>query len=519
MMHTNSALFRIADTTTILCGESHAAAAALNQATDTWVARLLTAGVTMGDRVAVFGGKSIAQSTLMLAILRMGAVLVPIYSGLKAAQVDHIIADSLPVLAIVPDASLDLFRPACTARGVGLLTMDALAQGQGGLQGPMPPAGQPDADDPAAIIYTSGSTGLPKGVVFSRRNLILGARSVAGYVGMTRNDRVLCLLPFSFDAGLNQFLAAIVAGSSIVLADFIHAAPLAALCKKTAVTIITAVPGLWTKIGEHDWKDCGASVRMICNTGGHFHPELMERVRAIFSRAAVMPMYGFTEAFRCARQTPQGAVHKPGSVGRAIPHASFAIISDAGRLCQAGEVGELVQFGPLVTLGYWKLPEVNREKFRPIDPGILAALQSGGGDLFRCDPAHLGQVARSGDLMRVDGDGDLYFVNRKDAMIKANGFRISPTELENACMAEGALAAVAIHHATDRGDVIAVIWLAGPEDTEPAASKIARLKQKLPGYMVPQVIEKVTEMPVSANGKFDRNAIKAAFVNRKEFVS
>ena len=223
--------------------------------------------------------------------------------------------------------------------------------------------------DMAAILYTSGSTGLPKGVVLSHRNLIVGGQSVSQYLENGPEDRILAALPLSFDAGLSQITTAFWSGATVILMNYLLARDLKQICAKEAVTGLTAVPPLWFQLSELDWSDgAGASMRYFANTGGHMPYPLLQRLRGMFFNAKPYLMYGLTEAFRSTYLDPREVDRRPGSIGKAIPNAEIMVVNADGRPCAPGEEGELVHRGALVSLGYWNDPARTAERFRPV-PG------------------------------------------------------------------------------------------------------------------------------------------------------
>lgn len=505
-------------------GEAHAGAR-LRERVDAGVAALRGLGLRPGDRVAICGPKSVDLCVLMLATWAAGAVAVPLFSGLKAKQMRHILTDSEPTLVFA-----------------GVRDFDLVAQAHGGVTRPMEGFDAPadttqgrmaceDRDapvaqvDPALIVYTSGSTGQPKGVVFSRGNLLLGAKSVARLMRLVAADRVLCLLPFSFDAGLNQFLSALIAGATVVLIDFVHASQIEECCATHGITSITAVPGLWSKIGMTTWRDASRrSVRRIGNTGGHLQAELLKSLQDLFTNASVYLMYGFTEAFRATYLDPAFVARKPHSVGRPIPYASVAVVSEEGRLCAPHEVGELVQFGPLVTLGYRNLPEENAVKFRPLPAGLIDELMGPAGRRYAFDPTHAATAAWSGDLVSIDEDGDVVYRGRKDDLIKVNGFRVCAGDVEDACVEAGLAIAIAIGISGGQEEGIVVFGKRADESHGLNASAGEReirdrLRASLPAYMVPKQILFIDDFPVTVNGKFDRQALRALALQQAEGVA
>lgn len=512
-------LFEIGDGFCIIQKGEHHTGVRLRERIDAGVASLRGLGLKAGDRVAICGPKSVDLCVLILATWAVGAVAVPLYSGLRAKQVRHILTDSDPVLVFAGARDFDMVAQAHDRLTRPLEHFDTLADVTADGHVAAEAATPVTQADPALIVYTSGSTGQPKGVVFSRGNLLLGAKSVARLMRLASDDRVLCLLPFSFDAGLNQFLSALIAGAAVVLIDFVHASQVEECCAMHGITSITAVPGLWSKIGLATWRDeARQSVRRIGNTGGHLQSELLKRLQTLFVNASVFLMYGFTEAFRATYLDPAFVTEKPHSVGRPIPFASVAVVSEDGRLCGPHEIGELVQFGPLVTLGYRNLPEENAVKFRPLPEGLVDTLMGPAGHRYAFDPTHASTAAWSGDLVSIDEDGDIVYRGRKDDLIKVNGFRICAGDVEEACVDAGVAIAVAIGM-TGAGEEGIVVF-AKRTDASPDEREIRdRLRSSLPAYMVPKQILFVDDFPVTANGKFDRQALRSLVLQRAERVA
>ncbi|WGS52282.1 AMP-binding protein [Paraburkholderia sp. D15] len=529
-------LFDIDDSFCIVYkGEPHGGAQ-LRERVEATVATLRRLGLKRGGRVALCGPKSVDLCVLMLATWAAGAVAVPLFSGLKTKQVRHILTDSDPALVFAGARDFELVKSAHEGQTWPLEDIDAIDTVAAGFARDAEQTAVPDTTpaattprqpapaittegEPALIVYTSGSTGQPKGVVFSRGNLVLGAKSVARLMRLASDDRVLCLLPFSFDAGLNQLLSTLIAGATAVLLDFLHASQVEECCATQRITSMIAVPGLWSRIGAAKWSDrARLHVRRIGNTGGHLQTELLKRLKGIFFNADVFLMYGFTEAFRATYLDPASVAAKPHSVGRPIPYASVAVVSEAGRLCGPHEIGELVQFGPLVTLGYRNLPEENAVKFRPLPAGLIDALMGPEGRRYAFDPAHANSAAWSGDLVSIDEDGDIVYRGRKDDLIKVNGFRICAGDVEDACVDAGLALAVAIGITEGDEESIVVFGKRGDAAVQEAGVR-DRLRASLPAYMVPKQILFLDDFPLTANGKFDRHALRTLALQQAERVA
>jgi acyl-CoA ligase (AMP-forming) (exosortase A-associated) len=468
-------------------------------------AALAAAGIAPGDRVATYAPKDYETVVTMLATNLAGAILVPINPQLKEHQVQHILDDSGARLLLTTQARLARL----SGRAPELLCwfvdqIAALPQARAIADGP----GAVDTD-PAAILYTSGSTGRPKGVVVSHRNLVAGAQSVAAYQRLTHDDVILGVLPLSFDAGLSQLTSALAAQACYAPLDFLRAEEVPTYCEQVGATSITGVPPLWMQIAAVAWPSATSErVRRFANTGGTMPTPLLHRLQRIFPQADPYLMYGLTEAFRSTYLAPQDAATRPGSIGKAVPNAQILVLRADGSECGTDEPGELVHRGAFVTLGYWNSPDLTAQRFRPL-PNLR-------------HPISLSDMAVwSGDIVRRDKDGYLYFISRADEMIKTSGYRVSPTEIEDILFESAeVLEAVAfgVPHPTLGQAIVACIYGKGePEQSRDVLLRACRAS--LPSYMVPLHLE-IADVPLprNPNGKIDRPLLKAAQLSRFDDV-
>ncbi|MBU2342145.1 MAG: acyl-CoA ligase (AMP-forming), exosortase A system-associated [Alphaproteobacteria bacterium] len=446
-----------------------------------------------GDRVASWAAKGELTCLLPLAAARAGLVHVPINPLLKHAQAAHILADSGAVLLAGTASRLKSFESGDIPEACELFEEgEAWAKAEA-LAAPLP-ASTRDPQELAAILYTSGSTGLPKGVMLSHANMWLGAASVAHYLALAPDDVTLSVLPLSFDYGQSQLLSTWYAGGSVVPLDYLFARDVAKACARHGVTTLAAVPPLWLQLTETEWSDeATRSMRRLTNSGGALTVDLVRDLRALFPAALLFPMYGLTEAFRSTYLDPGLVDQHPTSMGTAIPFAEILVIDDAGNPAAPGEEGELVHCGPLVAQGYWQDARRTAERFKPAP----AASTYGG------------MAVWSGDRVRRDGDGLLYFVGRRDAMIKSAGNRISPQEIEDAALTTGLVAeAVALGVPDERlGQAVHLVVRAPATGVQDNDSLSRALAKELPNFMQPHAIHWRESMPTNPNGKLDRAAL------------
>ncbi|WP_157217760.1 acyl-CoA ligase (AMP-forming), exosortase A system-associated [Flavisphingomonas formosensis] len=467
--------------------------AALDRAVGQLAAVLRGAGLETGERVASWLGKTRLACLLPLAAARAGLVHVPINPLLKHGQAAHILADSGARLLLSGAGRLATLEAGDLPGGCMAVDEAEIAARLDAADALPPGDAAPDAL--AAILYTSGSTGRPKGVMLSHANLWLGAVSVARYLKLVADDRTLCVLPLSFDYGQNQLLSTWAAGACAIPLDYLTPRDVIRAVERFAITTLAGVPPLWIQLAEAEWPEASATgLRRLTNSGGRLPVPLVRRLRALFPAAHLYSMYGLTEAFRSSYLDPALIDAHPDAVGGAIPFAELMVVRADGSPAADGEPGELVHAGPLVAQGYWNDPERTAQRFRPA-------------------PAHSaygGTAVWSGDTMMRGADGLLRFVGRDDEMIKTAGNRVSPTEIEEAAIASGAVAeAVAIGVPDERlGQAIVIVAraAAGVEDGE--ARLAAHLKRELPGFMQPRALHWREELPRNPNGKLDRAAIR-----------
>lgn len=467
----------------------------------------LTLDVARGERVAVFLEKRAEAVVAMLGAAAAGAVFVPVNPVLKPAQVAHILGDCnvgvlvtsaerlvvlAPVLALCPALRTVIVTGSLV--GAPPLAGVRVLAWQTAMLASAPQPSHPCIDaDMAAILYTSGSTGQPKGVVLSHRNLVCGAISVAGYLGNVAEDRILCVLPLSFDYGLSQLTTAFSVGACAVLLNHLLLRDVVDTVARERITGLAAVPPLWMQLAALSWPNA-RQLRYITNSGGVMQRPTLDALRRALPQTQVFLMYGLTEAFRSTYLPPSQIDQRPGSIGKAIPNAEILVLRPDGSPCAPGEPGELVHRGALVALGYWNDPERTAMRFRPV------ADRSGG--------LPLPEIAVwSGDTVRRDEEGYLYFVGRSDDMIKTSGYRVSPAEVEEVVYGTGLVleaAAFGVAH-TVLGQSIALVVSVQPGRQVDEASLLAACRRALPPYMVPlQCDVRETPLPRNANGKFDR---------------
>ena len=476
---------------------------------------LMALGLRRTERVAVYLEKRFEMVVTCFGSAAAGTVFVPLNPLLKPEQVRYILQDcGVRVIVTSPDR-LALLAPElaqCPELRHVVLT-EAPASAPAGalpitlwtelLASPRRAAHRVIDTDVLSILYTSGSTGRPKGVVLSHRNMVAGAKSVASYLGNHSGDTLLAALPLSFDAGFSQLTTAFHTGARVVLLNYLLPRDVLKAMEREGVTGLTAVPPLYIQLSALDWPEAiNQRLRYFANTGGRMPRETLQVLRGKVPAAKPFLMYGLTEAFRSTYLPPEEVDRRPDSIGKAIPNAEILVLREDGTECAPDEPGELVHRGALVGMGYWGDAEKTAERYKPLPTG------AGG----REAGLQLPELAVfSGDNVRRDEEGFLYFIGRRDEMMKTSGYRVSPTEVEEVLYGTklvGECVAFGVEHPT-LGQAIQVIATA-PDGT--AAIDIdALLKQckaHMPAYMVPSGIEALAgPLPRNPNGKIDRKLL------------
>ena len=517
-------------------GTVHMSYGALNSSVSQFAAGLIALGLERGERVAIYLEKRFETVIASFGAPAAGAVFVPVNPLLKPEQVAFILCDcNVRVLLTSPERLAlmrhvltmchDLRHVVVTPSAASLADADQSVRSALDESGPChwvstswdhllgSPAkgGHRVIDtDMAAILYTSGSTGKPKGVVLSHRNMVAGAKSVASYLENGPQDTLLAALPLSFDAGFSQLTTAFHTGARVALLNYLMPRDVLKAMEREKVTGLTAVPPLYIQLTQLEWPAAiNENLRYFANTGGRMPRETLNLLRQRVPRASPFLMYGLTEAFRSTYLPPEEVDRRPDSIGKAIPNAEILVLRDDGSPCDAEEPGELVHRGALVGMGYWNDAEKTAERYRLLAwdaPGRHPGLQLPEYAVF------------SGDTVRKDVEGFLYFVGRRDEMMKTSGYRVSPTEVEEVLYATqlvGECVAFGVDHPS-LGHAIHVIATpaSGAGDIDLNALMF-ECRSRMPAYMVPTGVEVATgPLPRNPNGKIDRKLLSSQWLER-----
>ena len=472
--------------------------------------RLINLGTEKGEHIGIILNKSIEQVISIMGVFYAGCVMILINPILRKEQISHIIKDCEIKTIIASQDTADKHGLEMRKAGVNrafifngdqrqLFQYELSFDGQFNNLKPADRSETVIQDDTSHIIYTSGSTGMPKGIVISHLNTVDGARIVSRYTGLRNEDRLLGALPFNFDYGFNQLINTFNVGATLYLHNFFMPNDLLKLLEQEKISVFAGMAPIWAKIFSPKLTDIStkfdfSQLRVITNTGGKVPTSTVKKMRLLFSEAKIFLMYGLTEAFRSTFLNPDEIDRRPESIGKAVPNVQIMVLNKNGTECLSGEEGELVHRGALISKGYWNNPEKTRQVFR-VNP------------LLGNENSHLETVVFSGDIVKRDEDGFIYYVGRKDMMIKTKGYRVSPAEVEellskmtgiNGCVATG----------RDTEDDIALCVFVQLNENSLLENDIKQYCRKnFPFYLVPDIIVISEQFPLNANGKIDRSKI------------
>lgn len=475
----------------LVAGERRVTYAELDGDASALAARLRALGVGRGDRIAVLLPNGVEAAVAIYGTLRAGAAFVPLNPTIKADKLAYVLNDCEAV-AVVADEQLTSLAEQARAHAPSVRAVLRADESAEAAVRPLP--APPISVDLAAIVYTSGSTGRPKGVTLTHANMTFAADAIVEYLSMRAHDRVLCVIPLSFDYGLYQLLMCVRTGATLVLErGFAFPGRVLELLQHEEITGLPGVPTIFQVLASagaggvaHDLPE----LRFLTNTAAALAPATIAALRAAFPSVRLYSMYGLTECKRVSWLPPEQLDARPESVGIPIPGTEAWVQDDAGARLPPGEVGELVVRGAHVMQGYWNDPEATAERLRPGRwPWERELL--------------------TGDLFRADEEGFLYFVGRRDDILKSRGEKVAPREVESVLHAAEGVRMAAVVGAPDRllGHAI-VAYVVLHDDAEVTPTALRRhCAAHLEDYMVPARIELRDALPTTANGKVDRRAL------------
>lgn len=466
------------------------------------------AGFVNGERCVVFLDNRVETAIAIFGTLRAGGVFSVVNATTKADKLAFVL-NNCEAAVLLTQASLAPVALAAAARAPSVrkvVVVDGPPAGApasavsweefGRVDVPGCAAARPAGVDIdlAMLVYTSGSTGNPKGVMMTHKNIEHAATSITTYLEAREDDVVLSVLPLSFDYGLYQLLMCVKMGATLVLEKSFafpqKVLPLLASERVTGFPLVPTMAALIVQIRNFDpaWAQ---SVRYITNTAAALPPAHILKLQEIFPNAKVFSMYGMTESKRCTWLPPEQLATRPDSVGIAIPGTEVWVADDAGRPVPAGTVGELVVRGGHVMQGYWRNDEATAQALRP--------------GRYPWE-----KVLFTGDLFRMDGEGFLYFVGRKDDILKSRGEKVSPKEVENVLYALAGVREAALVGVPDpvMGHALKAIVVRDDEQLD-ARAILAHCRAHLEEFMVPRTVEFRDALPKTSTGKIRRSVLQA----------
>jgi len=500
---------RFPEKTALVHGDHRLSYLTLDELSNRLAHGLAALGVRRGDRVAVCLDNSVEAVIAIFGILKAGAVFMMINPTTKAEKLTFILNNSRARSAVLharKTAELGAeWRPAAFLESVivvGALKggrsciiprrvewLDVLPQHSGAVQ-PLPKTCI-DADL-AALIYTSGSTGSPKGVMMTHLNIVSAATSITTYLENRSDDIILNVLPLSFDYGLYQVIMGFKVGGTVVLErSFVYPREVIDRLVQEKVTGFPIVPTISAILLQMDLSRYDfSSLRYITNTAAALPPHHIPKLRKLFPQTQIYSMYGLTECKRVSYLPPDQIDVRPTSVGKAIPNEEVYIVDEQGHRVGPREVGELVVRGSNVMRGYWELPE---ETDRVLKPGPLPGEK----------------VLYTGDLFWTDEEGFLYFVGRKDDIIKTRGEKVSPKEVENVLYALDEVVEAAVVGVPDDvlGQAIKAVIKVREGDSITQADVLRHCAKHLEDFMVPKIIEFADALPKTQTGKINKRIL------------
>ena len=528
---------RLPNKVALICDGKRLTYSEINQQADQLASALMGLGIKRQDRVVIFMDNSAESVISLFGILKAGAIFIMVSATMKAKKLNYILKDSgarvlitnankariihealdgasglehvlwvgsIPAVIGPSSVSMHLWNgllsPNSDLRPFTLSTVEGLtsvsspsASSAAVLKRSAPNAVCIDIDL-AAIIYTSGSTGEPKGVMSAHYNMVAAAKSITQYIGNVEEDIIMDVLPLSFDYGLYQVLMAFLFGGTVVLEkSFLYPYRILEKVVEEKVTGFPLVPTMAALLLQMEdlSKFNFSPLRYMTNTAAALPVAYIRKLQSIFPQVKIFSMYGLTECKRVSYLPPDQVDKRPDSVGIPIPNEEVFVVDGNGNEVPPGEVGELVIRGSNVMQGYWNAPEETAKRYRP--------------GRYRGEA-----LLYSGDLFRRDEEGYLYFVARKDDMIKTKGERVSPKEIENAlCELEG-VAEAAVIGVPDEifGQAIKAFVVRKKGAGLKEKDVVGYCTKNLESFMVPKYVEFMDSFPKSPSGKIDKKQLK-----------
>jgi long-chain acyl-CoA synthetase len=493
---------RSPDRSALVCGKNHYSFAEIDARARAVAALLQSRGVQRGDRVALYLDNGVDFVAGLYGALKIGAVFMPINPLTKEDKLAFMLGDARAsalltsgplrsAWSVAVEQVASVHTVVCTEAAADMGSREVgWPRGEGSVDFSLPATIDQDL---ASIIYTSGSTGFPKGVMLTHLNMVSAGRSISTYLVLRETDRVLCALPLAFDYGLYQVLMAFRVGATVVLErNFSFPIKVLETMAAERVTFFPGVPTMFAMLLGIKVLDAFdlSSLRAITNTAAALSEKHIRELRELFPQATLFSMYGLTECKRVTYLPPEQLDIRPTSVGRGMPNEEVWLVDEQGRRLPNGSTGELVIRGSNVMRGYWERPKETAERLKP---GPIA------GEM----------ILYSGDLFRTDEEGWLYFVARRDDIIKSRGEKVSPREVENAIYAMDGVFEVAVVGVPDDvlGQAVKAFVTLKPGVQLTERDVIRHCLSRLESFMAPKYVEFVDALPKTDTGKIKKTGL------------
>ena len=457
--------------------------------------KLRSYNVGSGDHVAIILPNSSQWVVSYFAVMKLGAVAVPLDFRLKGDEIVPILSDAAIKGVITSDLypELAIFSQVENISSViitGEKGADSFSRyedvvGDESLSSAVEVDISEEAE--ALYLYTSGTTGKPKGVVLTFSNLDLFPEGMHEVLGTREEDILGCLLPMSHISGpimCNEF---VLRGSTLFIFDQLRPDKILSAVEKHKVTYFHSVPPIFEAILHVPNKERFdvRSLQYVAMMGTSVPIDLLNVFKKSFPTVTVIQGYGLTETSPFITLLPlEYAETKIGSIGRAVPRAEVMLIDDAGEEVPGSEIGELIVRGPMLMKCYHNNPEATRERIK-------------NGWLY------------TGDLCRKDEDGFYYHVGRKDDMIIVGGLNVYPAEVEQVVRSHPLVQEVGVVGVPDkdRGEIIKAAVVVTPGAQLTKKEIMSYCKERLANFKIPKVLEFWDELPRSSTGKIARRLL------------
>lgn len=487
----------------------------LLQKVDKIASYLSSLNLPKGSRIGIYSDKSLSQVLAILAILSTPYILVPISRLLKPEQVKYIINDCSISCILTDNKKIDKLK--ATGFDGDIISFDGGSEEYVSFKEIFKCyKGRYSYDiksfESAVITYSFASSGNSKGVVIDHRALYDGASIVSKYLNISSDDIISGVLSFNLDYGLNQIANTLYNGATLAIHKLVLPSDFFSHLIDDNITILPLMPIHISRVFDEDphkipSAEFFSSLRVITSSGGNITPLMIKNITTYFPDTQFYSMHGLSEAFHSAYLEPSQIHIRPNSIGKAVPDVELYIINEEGKECKPREVGELIHRGACIYQGYWNAPHETQKRFKSID--ILK-------DVIDI-PQGLRKeiVVASGDYVYSDEEGYIYFVGRKDDMIKTRGFRVSPVEIESIVYEYLPQIPECIVFSIPNEDIEEEIILVYGGDREiPKNEILFELKKHLPNYMLPSQIIYDANMPKKSlhSIDIDREKLKQRFM-------